>query len=430
MGVSTLDANRTVHSQRFTAQSVCFRLEVEPAWAASRHFETMYRLMYRTWRTQCVGPCAIILLVWYITTVTFPEPPRKKIVPTTPLHTSAQTQSSLDASDTHLHGNIQSEVVNPHNFRYVINNPDICYQAAPIFVLFFIHSSAEHFHARKLIRTTWASVSQYQDRTVRTVFLLAQPTNSALQILVERENTRFHDIIQEDFREHYKNLTYKHIMGLKWINDYCPQTQFVVKLDDDTFVHIFRLVQFLNDNPNLLQSNSTMELQNAVSSSNYDVIYCSVYVNQGPRRDQSDKWYVSREEYQAERYPSWCEGFAYVTTPEVARKLYQASLTTPFFWIDDVYVTGILAGKMNVLHRQFTDPFGYNYMSRSTPPHKEALFLLQKYTKKEAIWRQIWNITSRRYLGHVTRTSAIAQTQAEERTAHEQKFPQASLTWL
>ena len=45
--------------------------------------------------------------------------------------------------------------------------------------------------------------------------------------------------------EHYRNLTYKHIMGLKWLSTFCSNARTVVKVDDDTFVNVFQLSTFL-----------------------------------------------------------------------------------------------------------------------------------------------------------------------------------------
>ncbi len=214
--------------------------------------------------------------------------------------------------------------------------------------------------------------------------------------------------------DHYKNLTHKHIMGLKWVTNFCASVQIVVKLDDDIFVHVSKLAEFLDQKyASIFQTSAISETRNAKppgGSFNDGTIYCSAYQNQGPRRDQSDKWYVSRDEYPADRYPSWCEGFAYVTTPDVARKLYDASLSTTYFWIDDVYVTGILAEKIKVKREQFRSPFGYNALLKSRPPFDEAMFLVQRHERKFTKWMHVWNVTSRRYQGNNPRKASQARS--------------------
>ena len=159
-------------------------------------------------------------------------------------------------------------------------------------------------------------------------------------------------------------------------------------------MHVFRLLNFL-DNDYYFSKQSILTSR---TNTKQDIIYCSVYRNHSPRRDKSDKWYVSRDEYPGDKYPPWCEGFAYIVKPHLVKKLYDMSLMTPYYWIDDVYVTGILAEKLNVTHRQFRNPYGYVYLFRSQPPHDDVLFLLDKYVRNTQKWRTIWNITSDMYL--------------------------------
>ena len=52
---------------------------------------------------------------------------------------------------------------------------------------------------------------------------------------------------QGNFLDTYKNLTYKHMMGYKWLHRHCPnQPKYVVKADDDVFVEIFHLYHFVS----------------------------------------------------------------------------------------------------------------------------------------------------------------------------------------
>lgn len=41
-------------------------------------------------------------------------------------------------------------------------------------------------------------------------------------------------------------------------------------------------------------------------------------------------------------------GWAYLMTPDIARRLYLESRYRPFFWVDDVHVTGTLAKMAGV----------------------------------------------------------------------------------
>ena len=69
-----------------------------------------------------------------------------------------------------------------------------------------------------------------------------------------------------------------------------------------------------------------------------------------PLRGTNSKWDVTFEEYAPKMYPSFVSGWAYATTVTAARLLVQESDSSPFFWIDDVFVTGILASRCGVFH--------------------------------------------------------------------------------
>ncbi|KAI4809061.1 hypothetical protein KUCAC02_017976 [Chaenocephalus aceratus] len=62
------------------------------------------------------------------------------------------------------------------------------------------------------------------------------------QKMVEAESRRYHDIIQQDFLDSYKNLTYKTLMGMNWVAIHCPEAGYVMKTDSDMFVNTENLV--------------------------------------------------------------------------------------------------------------------------------------------------------------------------------------------
>lgn len=53
------------------------------------------------------------------------------------------------------------------------------------------------------------------------------------------------DIVQENFTDSYRNLTYKCIEAMKWISTYCNRTEYILKADDDVFVNIYAVKEYL-----------------------------------------------------------------------------------------------------------------------------------------------------------------------------------------
>ena len=87
-------------------------------------------------------------------------------------------------------------------------------------------------------------------------------------------------------------------------------------------------------------------------------------MNQGPVRYQEDKWYMTTEEYPFKKFPDYCEGFAYLMSLHTARKLYDLTSKVPFFWVDDVYVTGFLPYIEGIKHSLYTNDFNWMRMQR------------------------------------------------------------------
>ncbi|XP_047740241.1 beta-1,3-galactosyltransferase 5-like [Hyalella azteca] len=171
-------------------------------------------------------------------------------------------------------------------------------------------------------------------------FLLGDPNVSQEQYLrvnqskIDAENNKFNDIVQGNFQDHYRNLTYKHIMGLTWATHFCSRAVFVIKMDDDITVNFFHVRQ-------LLQTRYT-NIKN--------VLLGLVVIKAKPFR-LNNKWQVTQEEYVGDEYPTYLSGWFYIAPMETARKLVGNAHRFRYFWIDDVFVTGIIAQDLQIERR-------------------------------------------------------------------------------
>lgn len=66
-----------------------------------------------------------------------------------------------------------------------------------------------------------------------------------------------------------------------------------------------------------------------------------------PMRDKYNKFYISFEEYEYNKFPPFINAGAYVVSNKAARKLYLASYFVKQFRFDDVYL-GMLAKKCDI----------------------------------------------------------------------------------
>ena len=212
-----------------------------------------------------------------------------------------------------------------HDFKYVIDNLDICklYSGQTEIELFImIFTVHKNVHQRNALRETWLTYSKNNTASVRYVFLLGEISNTKLNADVSKESDMFRDIIKEDFVDVYANLTYKTIMGFKWVATKCGVAKAVLKIDDDMYLNM----------PNLL----TIVRNNFSSLRNNIVGHC--LQKAGPIRKQNSKWFAPVNSYPGKNYPGFCSGTGYLTSLNIAQKVFEISSHVPFFHLEDVYV--------------------------------------------------------------------------------------------
>lgn len=229
-----------------------------------------------------------------------------------------------------------SRYYDPHFFKYVIRGDNICRTRNSndnIYIIAIVGSAPHEFAARQVLRNTWGSYHRTNRSMFRLAFLLGVGTDPHVQKKVIEENIYFQDIIQEDFQDTYLNLTVKSVAMLKWVSQYCNNAKYLVKSDTDTFLNV----------PNLI-----LKLQEVNIGR---VILGKIFWNSEVVRDKWSKYYVSKEIYPEERYPDYAAGAMYVISTDIVDHLYRASFRVPLFWLEDVYVNGLLARNVgSIVH--------------------------------------------------------------------------------
>ena len=206
----------------------------------------------------------------------------------------------------------------------VIHSPEPC--GKDIYLVSFVHSAVKNSLRRTLIRST----REISVTTVKTIFILGTGSLEDMEN-VKQEAEALTDIAQFGYLDSYRNMTLKHLMGLRWVKESCANAKYLLKTDDDVIINT-------NEILNRLQARPSM------SNGIYGMVDRRSYVN----RNRTSKWYTTKKEYPGIFYPDFCKGFAYLVSTRWVPKLYQATETEPFLWLDDVYVTRILAEKASV----------------------------------------------------------------------------------
>ncbi|RNA33926.1 beta-1-3-galactosyltransferase 1-like [Brachionus plicatilis] len=117
---------------------------------------------------------------------------------------------------------------------------------------------------------------------------------------------------------------------MKWITEFCPKAKFILKVDDDIIANIFILMRHLHylDKHKVVKNKTVM---------------CLVWQGMIVMRDKNSKWYLSKDEFKDDRFGRYCSGSAYLFTNDLPREMFNASKYLEFFWVDDYYITGMLA---------------------------------------------------------------------------------------
>ncbi|KAE8743125.1 hypothetical protein FOCC_FOCC011289 [Frankliniella occidentalis] len=222
----------------------------------------------------------------------------------------------------------------PH-FSYLLN-ADPC-EDEDVEGVLIVTSHAGHVELRSAHRRAYPRVDLL-GLGLRRVFLLArQPQHQDDADRDARalrdEGRRFKDIVQGDFVEAYRNLTYKHTMGLLWATRYCPQARLVIKMDDDIVVDLYQFVDVVKKHQ---------------QQRRHQEAWMFGYVLRGlqPSREPANKWFVTRAEYAGDAYPDFVSGWLYAAPAAVARALAAAAARwtarAGYFWIDDLLLTGMV----------------------------------------------------------------------------------------
>jgi hypothetical protein len=252
----------------------------------------------------------------------------------------------------HFKDNNESKFYANKNYFYptkvrIVSTPwNVCVneQGKDLDALIYLWIRVLGFELRNTIRKTWANRTTFP--TVNVVFILGLSVDPAVNLKVLEENERYGDIIQGDFIDAYRNLSFKSYIQWRWTTYMCKNAKFYAKQDDDVMLNTPVLVKFLNNksvfNPPEV-SFSGQVLRGSVAD-----------------RNKNGKFYASFEEWPEPVYKTYTNGPFYVNFPNfitnyrskrvylcknskimtknLPTMLYNASYVSQDLWIADVRV--------------------------------------------------------------------------------------------
>ncbi|OWF42016.1 beta-1,3-galactosyltransferase 1-like [Mizuhopecten yessoensis] len=167
------------------------------------------------------------------------------------------------------------------------------------------------------------------------VFVMGAVADNRVMEKVKMEHAHYGDILQEDFVDFYRNLTHKGIAALNWVSSYCYNTTYALKTDDDIMVNIFKLVSKL-----------TSDIENRLGKK--DLILSNQWLRMKVLRDKKSKLYIPKEDFEPNYFSPYCSGSAFILSIDVIRRMSVVAKCVPFFLVDDYYITGMLAKKVDL----------------------------------------------------------------------------------
>ena len=203
----------------------------------------------------------------------------------------AASQNKISAKNTSISLESVNQTISSYTPKFRVRNPDADdlkklskkdiaietdsdplpvspYCTQPVFLTILVVSKPESAERRKYIRKSWAF--SYEDdhdklkekksfpygaeytpkNVVRVVFVLGRSKNAKVMKSVMIEADIHKDLVFGNVDEHYRNLTMKTKLGLKWAYFEC-KTSYLLKTDDDVFINPVPLVEWLKEMPSI-----------------------------------------------------------------------------------------------------------------------------------------------------------------------------------
>ncbi|XP_075901403.1 beta-1,3-galactosyltransferase 1-like [Nelusetta ayraudi] len=225
----------------------------------------------------------------------------------------------------------------PYRYTYVINQPHACEEQEPYVVLVVPVAPKNRAH-RDIIRSTWGGQNLVQGKVVALFFLLGLHSGegaSQVQEQVLQESREHGDLVQSNFLDCYKNLTIKTMVMLEWLDTYCSNASYAMKIDSDMFLNVPNLINMLSKAPKTNYMTGLVAYNGAVL------------------RDTNSKWYLPQDIFPETVYPRYALGLGYVLSLDLPKKLVEASRHVTAVYIEDVYL-GLCLRHLGIPP---TDPF-------------------------------------------------------------------------
>ncbi|XP_053634660.1 beta-1,3-galactosyltransferase 5-like [Cherax quadricarinatus] len=256
-----------------------------------------------------------------------------------PRHAQQRENSSAslasESNDIHEDTTDHIDFIPGWPYGLKINEPEMC-KGHDVYLLNTVISNPSQVYHREMIRNMWGHDSIGKELKLKTVFIVGAVPSVVTQKHLQEESDKYKDIIQFDFLETRKNLTVKSLAAIYWFRAFCSNATWILKCDVDSYVNFWALLDVLKP---------VDDSKDAVCARSTSRSVCREVTATGCL----PHYVVDRKDYSSNVYPPYCQGYAYVLHRRLADRMLQLDRqrTSPPFWLEDVYVTGLLPRNLH-----------------------------------------------------------------------------------
>ncbi|CAL1542271.1 unnamed protein product [Lymnaea stagnalis] len=213
--------------------------------------------------------------------------------------------------------------------RYLMLDPNLCRGVDKLDFIIIVHTAPGHLERRQRIRDSFARESLFAPTfRLRVAFLLGRTLNQTLERMLWLEHMAHNDTVMGSFVDDYHNLSIKGVMGFKWVSEHCANSEFVLKIDDDVMINMYKVLGVVHG-----------QIRGKAKS-----IFCNLKPKDSTDIFRKGKWKVDAHIFSKRTtFPyDYCSGFMVIMSTDLMAPMSAVSRITPFFWIDDLYLFGML----------------------------------------------------------------------------------------
>lgn len=203
-----------------------------------------------------------------------------------------------------------------------------------VFLLVIISSAPRgvSIERRRTIRKTWGKIDPKSERKHLILFMTGKTGEDKADEKLFEESKMFGDLLICDYTDHYSKIINKLLASFNWAWSVQEKYkfQYVLKSDDDVYVNIPRLLQWID-----------------AAGSKMENVYAGITYSGIVVRDKKHRHYVSKEAVPYDYYPVFCKGSTFLLSKTLVVKIVDLSKKIQRIIPDDAYI-GLIMNELRV----------------------------------------------------------------------------------